>query len=137
MSIKQISVFIENKPGHLADFTNMLAENNINIRALSIADTQDYGILRLILDNPSEAEVTIKKNGYVCTVNKVLAVVIEDKPGTLANVLKVLADAEIEVEYVYAFNTNIENSAYMVFRVNDNSKAKAVLTANGIAVVEN
>ncbi|MBQ8828465.1 MAG: ACT domain-containing protein [Clostridia bacterium] len=137
MSIKQISVFIENKPGHLADFTCMLAENNINIRALSIADTQDYGVLRLILENPDEAEVTIKKNGYVCTVNKVLAVVIEDKPGSLAKVLKVLADSDIEVEYVYAFNTNIENSAYMVFRVNDNVTAKEVLTANGIAVVEN
>ncbi len=136
MAINQLSVFIENKPGRLADFTAMLAENNINIRALSVADTQEYGILRLIVDNPNDAEPIIKKNGYVCIVTKVIGVVIEDTPGSLSKVLKYLADAEISVEYVYAFNNHVGNTAYMVFRVTDNAKAVEVLKANGIEVVE-
>lgn len=134
MGVKQISVFIENKAGHLAEFTKMLADNNINIRALSIADTQDYGILRIIVDNPEESVVTIKKNGYVCTVNNVLGVSIDDKPGSLAEVLTVLADNDIFVEYVYAFNSQTAGNAYMVFRVNDNAKAKEVLESKGIKV---
>lgn len=134
MGVKQISVFIENKAGHLAEFTKMLADNNINIQALSIADTQDYGILRIIVDNPDESVVTIKKHGYVCTVNNVLGVEIDDTPGSFAEVLSVLAANEIFVEYVYAFNTQIAGKAYMVFRVNDNAKAKEALEADGIKV---
>ena len=122
MAVKQISVFIENKAGHLAEFTKMLADNNINIRALSIADTQDYGILRIIVDNTDESVVTIKKHGYVCTVNNVLGVSIDDTPGSFSKVLEVLAENDIFVEYVYAFNSQMAGNAYMVFRVNDNAK---------------
>lgn len=134
MEVKQISVFIENKAGHLAEFTKVLADNNINIRALSIADTQDYGILRIIVDNPDEAIVTIKKHGYVCTVNNVLGVSISDTPGSFSKVLEILAENDIFVEYVYAFNSQTEGNAYMVFRVNDNAKAKEALEAKGVKV---
>ncbi len=131
MSVKQISVFIENKKGALAACTRFIADNGINIRALSIADTQDFGILRIICDDPRETESILKKGGFISTVTDVLATEIEDKPGSMANILEVLADAHVIVEYTYAFLAP-DGHAYMIFRVDDNAVASAALAGAGI-----
>ena len=136
MSVKQISVFIENKTGKLAEVTDYIAKHNINLKALCIADTQDFGILRIICENHSDAVVALKEGGYVTTETEVLAVELSDKPGSLAKILKILADADVIVEYTYAF-LSVKNAdhAYMIFRVDDNKVAAASLMAEGIQVV--
>ena len=131
MSVKQISVFIENKKGALAACTRYIADNGINIRALSIADTQDFGILRIICDDPKETESVLKKGGFISTVTDVLATEIADKPGSMATILEVLADAHVIVEYTYAFLAP-DGHAYMIFRVDDNAVASAALAGAGI-----
>ena len=131
MSVKQISVFIENKKGALAACTRYIADNGINIRALSIADTQDFGILRIICDDPKETESILKEGGYISTVTDVLATEIADKPGSMATILEVLADAQVVVEYTYAFLAP-DGHAYMIFRVDDNAVASAALAGAGI-----
>lgn len=131
MSVKQISVFIENKKGKLAQATRYIAEHNINLKALSIADTQDFGILRIICDNPENAEAALKEGGYITTVTDVLAAAISDTPGSLASILEVLSDANVIVEYTYAF-LSAKAGAYMIFRVDDNHSAAAALAAAGI-----
>ena len=131
MSVKQISVFIENKKGALAACTRYIADNGINIRALSIADTQDFGILRIICDDPKETEIVLKKGGFISTVTDVLATEIADKPGSMATILEVLADAQVVVEYTYAFLAP-DGHAYMIFRVDDNAVASAALAGAGI-----
>lgn len=131
MSVKQISVFIENKTGKLAEVTKYIADNNVNMKALSVADTHDFGILRIICENHSAALNVIKDGGYVATETEVLAVEIPDSPGALAEILEVLAKADIAVEYTYAF-LSVKNigHAYMIFRVDDNEKAKLALNGN-------
>ena len=131
MSVKQISVFIENKKGALAACTRYIADNGINIRALSIADTQDFGILRIICDDPKSTESILKEGGYISTVTDVLATEIADKPGSMATILEVLADAQVVVEYTYAFLAP-DGHAYMIFRVDDNAVASAALAGAGI-----
>lgn len=131
MSVKQISVFIENKKGVLARATRYIAEHDINLKALSIADTQDYGILRIICDDPEKANEALKAGGYITIVNDVLAAAISDKPGSLASILEILSDADIAVEYTYAFLSD-KAGAYMIFRVDDNQKAAATLAGAGI-----
>ena len=131
MSVKQISVFIENKKGALAACTRFIADNGINIRALSIADTQDFGILRIICDDPRETESILKKGGFISTVTDVLATEIADKPGSMATILEVLAEAQVIVEYTYAFLAP-DGHAYMIFRVDDNAVASAALAGAGI-----
>ncbi len=131
MSVKQISVFIENKKGALAACTRYIADHDINIRALSIADTQDFGILRIICDDPKETECILKKGGFISTVTDVLATEIEDRPGSMANILEVLAEAHVIVEYTYAFLAP-DGHAYMIFRVDDNAVASAALAGAGI-----
>lgn len=131
MSVKQISVFIENKKGKLAEATRYIAEHEINLKALSIADTQDFGILRLICDDPAAAEAALKSGGYITTVTDVLAAAISDTPGSLASILEVLSDANVVVEYTYAFNSS-KSGAYMIFRVDDNQVAAAALAGSGI-----
>lgn len=131
MSVKQISVFIENKKGALAACTRYIADNGINIRALSIADTQDFGILRIICDDPKQTDSILKKGGYITTVTDVLATEIADKPGSMATILEVLADAHVIVEYTYAFLAP-DGHAYMIFRVDDNAVASAALAGAGI-----
>lgn len=131
MSVKQISIFIENKKGSLAEVTKFIAESKINLKALSIADTQDFGILRIITDNPDEARDILKDEGYTVTATSVLAVALSDSPGSMASILSVLCDADISVEYTYAFMSSVEDKAYMIFRVDNNDKAtKALLDAN-------
>ena len=131
MSVKQISVFIENKKGKLAEATRYIADHNVNLKALSIADTQDFGILRIICENPKEAQEVLKEGGYITTMTDVLAAAISDEPGSLATILEVLSEAGIEVEYTYAF-LSAKAGAYMIFRVNDNQNAAAVLAGAGI-----
>ena len=128
MTINQISVFLENKPGQLAEFTRLLEENQIDMRALSIAETQDFGILRLIVDDPYKTVNVVKEAGYICAVTPVLAVEISDKPGSLVKLLTALGEGGINVEYSYAFIAR--KKAYMAFRVNDPEKAVGVLVQN-------
>ena len=132
MTINQIFVFLENKPGQLAEFTRLLEEHQIDMRALSIAETQDFGILRLIVDEPYKTVNVAKEAGYVCAVTPVLAVEISDKPGSLVKMLSALGENGINVEYTYAFITRKKDVAYMVFRVNDPEKASRVLVRNQI-----
>lgn len=136
MNIKQISVFVENKPGALNAMTQVLAEHNVDMRALSLAETKDFGIVRLIVDNVYTATTVLKDAGYIHSITPVLAVAIPDEPGGLNHVLQVLGDGGVNVEYMYAFlgGKNSEH-AYMIFRVADNDKAVEVLTQNKIALV--
>ena len=137
MSIKQISVFVENKPGALSAMTQVLAEQGVDMRALSLAETKDFGIVRLIVDNVYEATTVLKDAGYVHSVTPVLGVAIPDTPGGLNKVLQVLTNAKVNVEYMYAFLGGKDvDHAYMIFRVADNAAASAALAAQGIQVVE-
>ncbi len=136
MAISQISVFVENRPGRLADITAVLAENGIDIRALSIADTSDYGILRLIVNNPDDAVLVLKKEGMTASATQVLGIAIPDEPGGFAKAIRVLADADISVEYAYAFITPNIGKAYVIIRVENNEKAAATLTRAGIELID-
>ena len=131
MSVKQISVFIENKKGKLAEATRYIAEHDVNLKALSIADTQDFGILRIICENPEKANEVLQSGGYITTMTDVLAAAISDTPGSLASILEVLSEANVVVEYTYAF-LSAKAGAYMIFRVDDNQSAAASLAAAGI-----
>lgn len=136
MSIKQLSVFVENKPGTLAKLTRFMADNEINLRALSIADTPDFGILRIITGRPDRAEGILREAGYLTKLNNVLAVALPDKPGALADVLAVLAGASVGVEYTYAFVSSKPGEAFMIFRVDDREGAEKALNAAEARIVE-
>jgi len=132
MTINQLSVFIENKEGKLADLTSALAREGVDIRAMSVADTQDFGILRLIVNDTDRAVNVLKESGCIVSVTQVLAVSLEDTPGSLAKVMRILSDNHISVEYVYAFITRRQEGAYVVFRVADNQAAAELLTSYGV-----
>ena len=132
MTVKQISVFLENRPGALAEFTRILEKSNMNLRALSLAESEDFGIVRVIVDDPFETIRILKDEGYVCSITKVIAVEIEDKPGALVKMLNILGDNQVNLEYSYAFLAKKANSAFMILRVEDNERAIKVLTKNGI-----
>ena len=132
MTVNQISVFVENKSGALAQITSELSNAGVNMRALSIAETQDFGVLRFIADNDRKAAFVLSDAGYVLSVTPVLAVVIKDEPGSFARTLRILADAGIDVEYTYAFLTPRPGTACMIFRVPDNDAAEKALTAAGV-----
>ncbi len=137
MSVKQISVFLENKPGYLYSMTSVLAEHEIDMRAFSLAETSDFGIARLIVDDVLATATVLKEAGFVCSMSPVLAVAVPDVPGGLSRVLAVLAEDQINVEYMYAFlGGRLGNSAYMIFRVAEETRAAATLAANGIRLVE-
>lgn len=137
MSLQQISVFIENKPGRLSEIISSLSKEGIDIRALSIADTADFGILRLIVNDPERASQILWGQGVTVSMTQVIGVRFDDQPGSLANVLTTLRDADIAVEYAYAFVTHSKNEACVVLRVEDNDRAARVLTDKGISLVEN
>jgi len=118
---------VENKAGKLADVANFLAKNGINLRALSLADTQNYGILRVIVENCEEAEALLKGAGYVVTVTQVLAVKVTDRPGGFAESMNKLASVGVGVEYAYAFTSSETGKAYIVLRVDDIVKAENAL----------
>ncbi len=132
MTVKQISVFLENKPGQLAEFTKLLKKNDIDMRALSLADAEDFGILRLIVDDSYKTACILKDAGYVFSITPVLAIELSDKPGSLAHVLDILGENDVNLEYTYAFLTRKKDRAYMIFRVPDNEKAIQVLNKSGI-----
>ena len=137
MSIKQISVFLENKPGALYGMTGVLARNNVDMRALSLAETKDFGIVRIIVNNVYDATTVLKDAGYIHSVTPVVGVAIPDTPGGLNKVLQVLTDARVNVEYMYAFlGGKSVDHAYMIFRVQENKAAANALTAKGIKIVE-
>ena len=134
MKVSQISVFLENKSGRLAEVTQALAENDINIRALCIAETIDYGVLRLIANDPARARRVLAERGFTVTETNVLVVEIEDRPGALARVIKALAEAGINIEYIYAFLTRSEK-AFVVFRLEKMEAAAKTLQAAGVRIL--
>ena len=131
MTFKQISVFLENKPGKLAEFTTCLSNAGIDLRALSVAEASDFGIIRIMVDDVFNAVTVLKDSNYICSVNDVLAVEVKDEPGALAKMITVLGETGLNVEYMYAI-TGKTDIAYMVIKVNDNLKATDVLEKNGI-----
>ena len=136
MKVQQISVFLENKSGRLAKLTEVLGQNGINIRALSIADTSDFGILRLIVSNPPEAFKVLKAEGFTVSMTDVIAVEVKDQPGGLSIVLKILESASINIEYLYAFLEKSSNDALVVFRVEQVDEAIALLAKNNINLLK-
>ena len=135
MAIKQLTVFIQNRKGSVVSVTDILAKNNINLRALSIAETQDIGILRLIVNDEKAAEKVLAENGYLIKVIDVVGVKIGDAPGKLTAALDVLDKADINVEYLYAFMARTEKHAYVVLRVEDNAVAEAALVDAGFKMI--
>ena len=135
MAIKQLTVFVENKQGALVSITDILASNNINLRALSIAETQDFGILRLIVNDEKEAERTLTNAGYLIKITDVVGVKIGDEPGKLTSALAVLDKAGINMEYLYAFMARTEKHAYVVLRVEDNAAAEEALGEAGFHLI--
>ena len=135
MTVKQISVFVENKPGKLAELTDYLHQHDIDMRALSIAETQDFGIVCMIVDDAYKASQVLKESGYVVSITPVLAVEMSDEPGSLYKILKVLGDGGVNLDYTYAFLGQKAATAYMVLRVEDNEKAIEVLSKSGIRPV--
>ena len=135
MTVKQISVFLENQPGSLADFTKVLADNQLDMRALSLAETSDFGIIRIIVDDTYETAQVLKEAGYVCSITSVIAVAIPDEPGGLHKIVEILGENKINIEYTYAFNTRKKDLSHMIFRVEDNEKAIEILVKNGIKML--
>lgn len=123
MLVKQISVFLENKIGRLAEITELLGQNNINIRALAIADTTEFGILRLIVDNPQKAQDVLEKKGFSAKQTDVIVLKVADKPGALVNILKMLKESSLNVEYLYAFVKQSGEDAFVVFRIENTEEA--------------
>lgn len=134
MAIKQLSVFIENKQGKLSDTVKVIADAGINIRAMSIADTKDFGILRLIVSDCDKAKELLSEDTIV-NVTDVIAVKMNDKQGELYKILKVLEDGNINVEYTYAFTAHVNLDAYVVFRVNDVDVAQTILEEKGFTTL--
>lgn len=135
MSLKQLTVFVENKQGTLVDITDTLAKHNVNIRALSIADTQDFGILRLIVNDNETALKTLADEGYLIKTTDVVGVKIGDAPGKLSTALNVLDENDINMEYLYAFMSRTEKHAYVVLRVADNALAESALEKAGFHLI--
>ena len=136
MKIKQISIFVENKGGRLAEITKILANKNINIRALSIADTTKFGILRLIVDKPELAFESLNVQGLTVSVTEVLAISVNDRPGGFAQALEVLSAAGVGVEYVYAFIAHNNDRANVILRVEDNDKAISAFEQSGYILLK-
>ncbi|MBO4636120.1 MAG: acetolactate synthase [Clostridiales bacterium] len=136
MTVKQINVFLENESGRLAEVASELAKNKIDIRALYVADTTEYGILRMLVDKPDEATIVLKTMGFTVSQTNVIAVAIPDVPGTLDKVLEVLSSNGISLEYIYAFVGRASSDAVVVIRVDDNDKALEYFNAFGIKVLD-
>ena len=135
MTIKQVSVFAENRSGGILDVIRALGEGGVDIRALSVADTQGFGILRLIVDDVEKAKALLDANGTIFSITDVVGVNVPDCPGGLAKVLSLMADNTINVEYLYAFVSVSGTSAYVVLRVQDNEQAMQILTEGGIELI--
>jgi hypothetical protein len=136
MRVEQISVFLENKSGRLADVTFVLAEAGINIRVLSVADATDFGVLRMIVHDNKKAEDVLKNGGFAMRKTEVLAVEVEDKPGGLNKILVILQKAKINVEYMYALARQDKKNAIMIFRFDNLDEAARLLEENGVNVID-
>lgn len=136
MQVEQISVFLENKSGRLSEVTAILAEAGINIRALALADTSDFGVLRLIVDNNDRAIAALKDNGFTVGKTKVLAVQVGDRPGGLNHILTLLKAGRINVEYMYSYVRHTGQNAVMIFRFDNIEAAVETLTAKGVVILE-
>ena len=136
MNVEQISIFLENKPGRLAEVTRIFEEGRVNIRALALADTSEFGILRLIVNDNESAQRLLKDHGYTVGVTEVVAVEVEDQPGGLHRILRALAKDNINVEYMYAFVRQSGQNAVLIFRFDDIHAASAVLKREGVRVID-
>lgn len=133
MTIQQISIFLENRAGQLAEITGILSDNHIDLLAINIAETTDYGVLRVIVDKPQEAASILLAQGCVLSMTPVLAVAVPDQPGGLAQLLAVLTKENMDIEYMYSMLSGKRGLAYMIFRVSDTERLEAILTANGLS----
>lgn len=132
MLVKQMSVFVENTTGRLCELTKVLAKNNIDIKAMCIADTIDFGILRCIVDDPEKATEVLKKSGFTASITEVLAVELNDKPGGLSHVLEILSSEGISVDYIYSTIRSRSGHALIVIKVTDSQKAIDLLNSKGV-----
>jgi len=135
MKLTQISIFLENRKGRLFEVCSLLGKHGVNIRALSVAESEGFGILRLVVNKPAEAVRLLKKNGFVASLTDIVAVEVEDKPGGLAAILKVLYKNDINVEYMYGFVEKFSERALLVFRFDNPDKAIKVLGRNKIKII--
>ena len=135
MKLKQLSVFLENKPGRLRELCTLLAENNINIVTLSLADTEQFGILRLIVKEHDEAKALLETNGFVAKLTEVIAVEVTDQPGGLSSILQIEEESGISVEYMYAFTIKSGENAVLLFRFDDMDKAVAALQKANLSIL--
>ena len=136
MKVEQISIFLENKSGRLADVAEVLAKAGINIRALSLADTTDFGILRLIVNDTEKAKQVLKNNGFTVGKTEVIAVEVPDRPGGLGHILAVMKEQGINVEYMYAFVQRSGGNAVIIFRFDEIEKAIAALQKSGVVILK-
>ena len=136
MFIKQLSVFVENEPGKLVEATEVLGQAGVDMKAMCIADTNNFGVLRFIANHPKTAEQALKDQGFMVSQTEVIGVGIADRPGGLSAALHILSNAGISVEYLYAFLGRDEGTAFVIIRVEDNAAAKEVLEANGIRLLD-
>lgn len=137
MNVTQLSVFVSNKPGHLQKVLKVLADENINIVTLIIAETSDFGILRMIVNDPEKGHRTLREHNITCSVNDVLALEIDDTPGSLFRALDVFAQKNLNIEYMYAFTEKRDGRAVMIFRFDDIEAAKKALVDSGYNIIRN
>ncbi len=136
MQTEQISIFIENKAGRLSDITGILSKADINIRALAVADTSDFGVLRLIVNDNAKAEEALKNSGFTVRKTRVVAAKVDDNPGGLHRILDILKNAGVNVEYMYAFIQQSGDKAIMIFRFDQTDEAIKILLNNSVTVVD-
>ncbi len=135
MLVNQIAVFLENRKGRIADLSRVLREANVNIKAMSIADTAEYGVLRAITDNNAKAVEALRANGFNTAVADLVGFKVSDKPGAMSEVLEVLDNEAINIDYLYSFARSKEDSAVILVKVDDNAKAEALLQEHGVDLV--
>jgi hypothetical protein len=133
--IKQISVFVENKPGRLLDVVEVLGNSNIDIKAISLADSSDFGIVRLICENPESAYEVINNSGFTASLTEVLAIAISDKPGSLAKVLRALKESDVNIEYMYGFSAKTKDHAVMIIKVSNLEETIKCCISNNVQVL--
>ena len=136
MAVKQVSIFLENETGRLADLTQILAENNVDLNAVTIAETGEYGILRCIVQNPEEAVAALAGKGFMASITEVIAVAIENKPGAVNRVLQALADAGIGVKYIYSTIQSAKGEAAITMKTTDQKRAETILVNAGVKLCE-
>jgi hypothetical protein len=136
MNVTQVSIFLENKPGHLQNALKVLADNNINILTLTIAEASDFGIVRMIVNNPDEAARVLRESNFTCSTTEVLALEIEDKPGSLFRALEIFRKRDLNIEYMYAFTEKRGDRAVMIFRFDDIEAAKEGLLEEGYNILK-